>query len=203
MIKNIVAPLFLIFMSLLTAGCATTQYRQQPPAQNKNISWEGRAQKLSMVKTWNLNALIAIRHKQDAWSATLNWQQQNQSYHIVLFGPLGSHSYDLMGQPGSVKLTAANGKSVTASNPESLLLKQTGAEIPVSNLLYWIRGLPVPSCPVQKKFDAYNHLIVLEQQGWTIQYLRFVSVNNIDMPSKIFLVNPHLNVKILINHWEF
>ena len=71
-------------------------------------------------------------------------------------------------------------------------------------LIYIIgdRGLPVPTAPAQKQFDQYHHLTQLIQQGWTIQYLNYISVNHIDVPNKLFLNNPELNVKIIITQWQ-
>ena len=64
-----------------------------------------------------------------------------------------------------------------------------------------IRGLPVPSTPAQTRFDAYNHLTYLVQDGWRIQFLRYTSIRNTDVPSKIFLSNAQLNVKVIVNRW--
>lgn len=196
--------LLLFIAAFLLTSCATTP--PQAISQDKNLDWGTRVNTLSEIQTWDLKALISMRQRDqraDAWSATLQWRQTGHSYHIALFGPLGSHHYELTGTPGNVQLATANGKIFTAKTPEALLRDQTGSEVPVSNLYYWIRGLPVPNIPAQKQFDAYHHLVLLKQQDWVIQYLRYTAVNNIDIPNKIFLENPQLNVKILINQWQF
>lgn len=190
----------LLGLTCCLASCATMTEKQV--AQNKNISWDSRAQTLSSIEKWDLKGLIAIREARDSVSANLHWQQFGKGYHIALYGPLGSNSYELTGRPGRVELAGANGQRTIASSPEDLIAKQAGWHLPVSNLYYWIRGIPVPNVPSQKQMDAYNHLTVLNQQGWNIQYLRYTSINNIDIPSKIFLNNPQLNVKIVINQWQ-
>lgn len=190
----------LIFFILILTSCATVQ---EPTVQNQVIPWETRSQAVSTIQTWDLKALIAIRQKNDAWSANLQWQQQPERYQISLFGPLGTNSYELTGQAGSVQLATAAGKTFTAATPEILLQQQTGSEVPVSNLYYWIRGLPVPHLPATKKFDEYHHLVELNQQGWKVRYLRYMTVKNQDMPNKIFLDSAALNVKIIINQWRF
>jgi outer membrane lipoprotein LolB len=197
--------LVVCFCSIILTSCATlTSQRQQAPAvQAPSPSWEKHVQTVSDIKTWDLKAQIAIRQEPKAWSASLQWQQQQQNYHIALFGPLGTHAYELTGQPGKVQLAGANGKTFTASTPEQLLLEQSGSELPVSNLYYWIRGIPVPNMPAQKQFDASNRLISLQQQGWTIHYLGYTTVNSIDVPDKVFLNNQQLSVKIAINQWHF
>lgn len=197
MIKIALKILFLTFSSILLIGCTALAAPKPSFLSNKDYS------SVSSIKVWNLNGLIAIHHQSNAWSASLNWQQQNQYYHITLFGPLGTHSYDLQGQPGFVLLRASNGKSVSAGNPESLLYAQTGAEIPVSHLFYWVRGLPVPGLSKQAKWDANHHLLFLNQDGWNIRYLHYISVNKMDVPDKLFLNSQNLQVKLLINRWQF
>lgn len=194
----------IILVSILLASCATTPTPEQP--QNQVTPWNSRVQTLSGIEDWDLKGLIAIRASHngrgDDWTADWVWQQDQNNYTISLFGPLGSHSVKLTGAPGHVLLETSNGKKFTATSPESLLNQQMGWQLPVSYLRYWVRGLPVPNVPAQKQFDNYNHLVVLTQQGWVIRYLRYTSINQIDVPNKIFLANPDLNVKIIINQWQ-
>lgn len=189
-----------LFSSLFIASCATTPAPSFP--ENQSTSWVNRAKTLATIKNWNLKGVIAIRTPQDAWSANWNWQQNYDNYVISLFGPLGSHSIKLTGTSGHVLLETADGKHAAANSPESLLSQELGWQIPVSYLRYWVRGLPVPGVTGLKQFDQFNHLRELNQQGWIISYLRYTSVNHIDVPDKIFLNNPELNVKIIINQWQ-
>src|SRR5689334_13077573 len=131
--------LIVIVSALWLSGCASLSEQPQT-AVNQPLSWDNRVQTLSDIQTWDLKALIAIRDSRDDVTATLIWQQQKQNYHITLFGPLGSHSYELTGQPGKVELAASNGQKFTANSPEQLLAQQAGWQLPVSNLYYWIRG---------------------------------------------------------------
>lgn len=192
----------ILFFTFCLTSCANLTPAPLAP-QNQSQSWEERAQHLSQIKNWSLKGALAIRQGNNSGTATLSWQQNNHSYHITLFGPLGTHSYELTGSPGQVDLASSDGKHFQAKNPEDLLAEQVGWRLPVSNLFYWVRGLPSPNTSAKKEFDSFNHLKVLTQEGWVIQYLRYTSVNNIDVPSKIFLNYPDLNVKIIINRWQF
>ena len=86
--------------------------------------------------------------------------------------------------------------------PKFSLVKETGWNLPVSDLAYWIRGLPAPGSEAVKHFDQFHHLIELDQKGWRIQYLRYSNVNQIDLPTKIFMNYPRMSVKIVINSWQ-
>ncbi len=103
---------------------------------------------------------IAIRTNKDAWRADWQWQQTAPlTYEILLLGPLGTNTIKLTAAPQHVSLTGSNGQHVAALNADELLAQQLGWALPISNLYYWIRGLPAPNQPAQKKLDAYHHLI--------------------------------------------
>lgn len=201
-ILNII--LLLSSLSLWLTSCSTVTEPSQR-AENQKAPVENRVQSLSSIQNWDLNALIAIRNnaKNNSESVNLQWAQNKQNYSILLFGPLGASSIKLTGHPGNVLLESADGKKVNAKTPEILLAAQTGWDLPVSNLYYWVRGLPVPGVPAQKSYDNYNHLSQLEQQGWVVQFLHYTSMNHIDVPTKIFLNNPQMSVKIIISKWNF
>lgn len=194
--------LVILFTFLWLTSCATVA-PQETTAQNQTLPWDSRVKTLSDISQWDLKGMISIRSAHDAGSATLEWQQKDQNYHISMLGPLGTGSFELNGQPGNVELAFADGKHFHAQSPEDILAQQTGWQLPVSNLNYWIRGLPVPNSSANKNFDSYHHLTSLQQDGWNIQFLRYTSVHGIDVPSKIFLNHEPLTVKIVISHWSF
>lgn len=188
----------------LVAGCATLSPHQEPPAEKKSlVTWEKRATALSNIQSWNLKGALAARNSENAFSANWQWNQTQKNYTIALFGPLASGSLQLTGSPNSVLLETSDGKKLTATTPKALLEQQLGWRLPVSSLYYWVRGLPVPGIPAQKQLDAANRLSVLLQQGWRIEYMRYSSVKQMDLPSKMLLNNAALNVKIIINQWQF
>jgi outer membrane lipoprotein LolB len=196
-------------LSILLTSCATqTVPLQQTSSTTKSVdvpTWGNRVEVLSNIEDWDLNALIAIRANagRQAGSANMKWKQSKQTFDILLFGPLGADAVKLAGKPGHISLQTADGKTFNAATPEALLLQQSGWNLPVSNLFYWIRGLPVPKISSKKSFDTDHRLSQLSQQGWTIQYLRYKTIGKIDVPDKIFLANAQVSVKIVIKNWQF
>jgi outer membrane lipoprotein LolB len=195
-IKWILLPAF----ALALASCATVPAPETP--KNEALTWNKRTLTLADITSWDIKASIAIRTSKEAESATLHWQQNKQKYTIYLFGPLGSNSYTLNGTPNKVELINPQGKKFYADSAESLLAQQTGWRLPVSHLKYWVRGLPVPGITATKHFDNYHHMSELAQDGWRIQFLRYTSMHDVDLPSKIFLNNSQLSVKIIISQWR-
>jgi len=197
--KHIVLATVILSMMLLSS-CVTLPASEA--AGNQTLTWAQRAEQLDSIHQWTVQGAIGGSIPTKAWSASLRWQQIGHRFNINLFGPLGIGNVQLTGTPGASQLKTAQGKTLQAKNPDTLLYKATGWQLPVSNIYYWVRGLPVPNLPSSKQFDRYHHILKMQQQGWTIEYLRYTSINNIDVPSKIFLQNQQMKIRIVISQWQ-
>jgi outer membrane lipoprotein LolB len=185
---------------LFLSGCASLTPLKT--AQNVDVKWDDRVQNLSAIKSWNLKAAIALHTSKEADSGSLQWHQELDHYSFLLMGPLGSSSILLTGSPDQVELITPQGKKFYAKSAEILLEQQTGWRLPVSELAFWIRGLPAPGVGAKKQFDSFHRLTVLEQAGWRIQFLRYTTVNHVDLPTKIFLNYPSLSVRLVVTQWQ-
>ncbi len=199
--SNVVRLFALLILITSLAGCMSPK-PASTAAENKTITWSQRKQDLQQITRWQANGAIAIRDQQQAQSASVKWQQQSQStFAIRLFGPLGVGNTIIIGKPGNVTLTTPENKTYTATSSEALLQQQTGWQLPISNLYYWVRGLPAPGSKPQMKLDPYNHLRTLQQSGWNILYQRYTAVKGKDLPSKITMTNGPITAKLIINRW--
>lgn len=185
---------------LLLSACATLPAPEAPL--NQQLSWSQRQAQLQPLQQWQLQGLVGIRYQNTAQSANVNLKQNGNNYHLEIYGPLGADRVILDGQPGSVTLKTSDGQIIHAASPEALLQQRLGWSLPVTNLYYWLRGLPAPQLAAQPTFDRYNHLTSLQQQGWTINYLRYAGINGVDLPTKIQLKNKNLQATIIISQWQ-
>lgn len=185
---------------LLLSACATLPAPEAPL--NQHLTWSQRQAQLQTLQQWQLQGLVGVRYQSTAQSANVNLKQDGNNYHLEIYGPLGVDRVILDGQPGSVTLKASDGQITHAASPEALLQQRLGWSLPVTNLYYWLRGLPAPQLAGQPTFDSYNHITSLQQQGWTISYLRYAGINGIDLPTKIQLKNKSLQATIIISQWQ-
>jgi len=152
--------------------------------------------------SWDLSGAIAARNKQKAWSASINWLQRGAgSYQIRLFGPLGSGTVMIEKQGGNVNFRDGP-KSASSKNADSLLMQQTGVRLPVNNLYYWVRGVPAPGAVQSAKRDASNHMQVLRQGGYTIEYLGYSTFGKYVLPNQIRLQGNGVFIKLVIKRWK-
>jgi outer membrane lipoprotein LolB len=192
--------LLLISVGFLTA-CAPPKPAAELPT-NEVMPLVERKAKTNTVSVFTISGAMAAKNKNKGWSASLNWAQQGvNSYQIRLMGPLGGGTV-LVNKKGSVVTYKEGGKTFTSSNADELLQKHTGIRLPVSNLYYWVRGLPAPGSIEATKQDKFNHLSQLKQSGYTVDYTRYTSVNGVDLPSLIRLQGQGTTIKLVIKQWK-
>ncbi|VFS85725.1 outer membrane lipoprotein LolB [Pseudomonas aeruginosa] len=89
-----------------------------------------------------------------------------------------------------------------AESPEALLEEQLGWRLPVSHLLWWVRGLPAPDSKSRLTLDADSRLARLEQDGWQIEYTRYAEQNGYWLPERLKLHGQDLDVTLVIKDWQ-
>ena len=198
--KTLIQYCFISLFSGFLVACTVTPSANAPL--NQQLSWQTRQHQLSSIQSWTLNGQISIQNNQKRESANVTWHQAGQDYTISMFGPLGLGGAILTGKPGLVTLEEDNGQKITANSPEALINKTSHWLLPISNLYFWIRGIPGPTTLPQFRLDSYNHLIQLKQEGWKIRYLQYTGVDGVDLPSIMTLSRPPLFMKLVINQWN-
>ena len=154
------------------------------------------------VSSWKISGAMAARNKRKGWSASLNWVQQGiNQYQIRLYGPLGGGTVIIAKQGGTVTYTDGP-KKISSRNADELLMQQTGIQLPVNNLYYWVRGLPAPGAVQSSHTDKNGNLESLSQAGYTIHYSNYTVVNNVSLPGKMQLQGHGAVIKLVIKRWN-
>jgi outer membrane lipoprotein LolB len=194
--------LLTICMTLfLLGGCVAVI--QPPGALHTAINSKVRNQNLANLKDFEVTGKMGFSDGKQGGNARVVWEQHPQSYQIRLYGPLGSQAIQIKGEPNGVSLTKTDGKIITANTPEALVHQELGWVIPVSGLRYWLRGLPAPGAAPQKMLlDDSNRLWQIDQQGWSIQYQAYKSIEGRDVPYKLLLTNGSLRLKFIFDRWS-
>ncbi|KTD18188.1 lipoprotein insertase outer membrane protein LolB [Legionella jordanis] len=156
----------------------------------------------SAISSWEISGAMAARNKNKGWNAAINWAQRGLgAYQIRLFGPLGSGTV-LINKQGGVVTFRDGPKTASSSNAEELLKRQTGIRLPVNNLYYWVRGLPAPGNVQLAQRDETNHLRLLKQGGYLVEYGQYTRVGNAVLPTHIKLQGNGVFIKLVIKRWK-
>ncbi|CAM4457757.1 MAG: Outer-membrane lipoprotein LolB [Legionellaceae bacterium] len=184
---------------LLLNGCVT-----HIASPTKIYSWKHRLSLLSHLSHWHLQGAVALRTVHKAWSVSFVWQQQSPNYTLHLFGPLGLQQMELIGSSSQVALSTSSKPMLVAKNADELLYRELGWHLPVNQLLYWIKGIPVPNKRAICQWDTLHRLSNLKQDHWEIKYNEYTNIQGMDLPIKLILINPQyqLQVKLIIRQWQ-
>lgn len=137
--------------------------------------------------------------------ANFRWDQYGpKAYDISITSPLDLYQLQILKRLGSITLWKNGTIALTAKTPENIMQKTMGWSLPISNLYYWVRGIPAPQDPkyYHATYDQYGHLSTLTQQGWTVRYTAYKTINQDDLPQTFFLDRPGMSVKIVVRYWN-
>ncbi len=190
----------MLCLALLLGGCATVPMAVEAPA--GEAGWQRHEAALAGFKRWQLSGRLAIQANGESWSGAIRWNQDDEFYQIDFSGPFGQGASSLTGDLRRVVLKTADGEIVGLDGPEALLQERFGWQFPLSELQWWIIGLPSPLSPVdERRLDEAGRLAHLQQRDWSIDYRRYQPVGTLALPEKIFITHDQLGLKLIIDEW--
>jgi len=201
LIKSMSYKIGIVILSLFLSGCALLMSNAGDHPLHQ-MSWQARQNQLNNIKNWAMTGSIGITRGDKSDLGTFYWQQK-KPYFIELSGPMSLGKVRIIGDDHKIILQKSAHEQLIANTPEELFFKQFGWKLPISNLVYWIKGLPTPSAIQSLQLDDYNHLVRLKQQGWNVAYSTFKSFAGIDLPTRIYLWNETLQVKLVVKQVNF
>ena len=190
----------LVLLLLITTGCAI----QQPLSENEKTKfWESHKDEISRLNAWRLAGRISVRHENEAWSASLYWQQNNDEYKLSIVAPLASGSVEIYGDTDSVSLKTREGQVYADSDVELLMRENLGWSVPISAMGYWIKGMPEPVATVdQILLDDTGKLAELNQSDWQVIYQAYTRSGGYRLPSRLQISRVGTTVRLIINSWN-
>ncbi|MCQ4324761.1 lipoprotein localization factor LolB [Stutzerimonas stutzeri] len=197
-LRNLLVPL----LALLLAGCAGLGPRESVEGTGNAAAWKAHKSQIASLDGWQISGKIGIRAPQDSGSGTLFWLQRQDYFDIRLSGPLGRGATRLTGRPDAVSLEVAGQGRFEATSPEALVEQQLGWRLPVSHLLWWVRGLPAPDSRSRLSLDGSSRLARLEQDGWQVDYLAYAEHDGFALPERIRLQGHDLQITLVVKDWQ-
>ena len=180
----------LLLATALLSACSAIA----PPAKG-NSDWTHQRDQLQELESWELRGRVNVRYDNESHTPRINWRQQNVEYRIRLWGTFNAGNTLIVGRPGYVSLEN-DGETVDASSPEELILRQMGYELPISQLHYWIKGLPSPDSGFQLSFNELNQLTTIEQADWTINLSDMRQYGQVSLPRRVELTRARNDIRL-------
>lgn len=186
----------ILLSSIVIAGCASHQTPPDLPvnAPEKSLS-------NTSLTSWEIKGLMGLRTTHKSSSANVVWNQQGpDNYRLRLYGPMGGGTVRIERNHGLVSYQDDK-KKIYAKEARLLVKQQTGFDLPVESLYYWVRALPAPGATSEVNKDAQGLPTQIKQAGFRIQYLEYIHAQNRHLPKKILLSHQALNIKLIIKSW--
>lgn len=191
--------LWCLGLAALLSACAATP---ELSPQQQQQAWHQHRQSLVGLGDWSLSARIAVNTETEGWNGQLYWRQGGDDFQIHFSAPFGQGAFQLDGGRHGVEMRVSDGQIYSAADAETLLQQNLGWRFPLSELRYWVIGLPAPRAEPTLTLDAEGRLATLAQDHWTVRYPDYLRVDGVVLPKKVFVDNHDLNVRLVIDHWE-
>lgn len=185
-------------IALTLAGCAAL-----PPATTP-VDSEAQARhlrKLDEIGAFSITGRMAVQTEKRGFSGSLRWKHTEDGDHFALYSPLGAQVADIQSTADGVTLVTNDRKTYKADTAETLLQTTMGWSLPLTGLSDWILGRPTSSPHEIVASDAQGRLTRLKQDGWDIEYASYKTVDGTDLPGKVLLRSPQLDLKLLVEQW--
>jgi outer membrane lipoprotein LolB len=99
-----------------------------------------------------------------------------------------------------------DGLSVNGAPPSDAVLAQLqerlGVELPIDHLRFWLLGVPDPGAASDFKRNDQDRASQLTQDGWTVDYDRYMPVDADLLPAHVVLSREGVRVRIAVDRWE-
>jgi outer membrane lipoprotein LolB len=184
-------------LGLVLAGCAVlgacvTAHRPAAPA----VGWGQRAADLQRLQDWQLDGRAAVAVGNQGWQATLHWTEHADAAELRLAGPFGVGAMVLKQTPEGVSLNGSTHADTLTQVQDTL-----GFELPIEHLRYWLLGVPDPAGAFDLTRNGQDRASTLTQDGWRIDYDRYMPVGGDALPSLLVLTRDAVRVRIAVDHW--
>ncbi|MFT5425708.1 MAG: outer membrane lipoprotein LolB [Gammaproteobacteria bacterium] len=188
---------YLILLVFLT-GCSEIPLRSE---RDNDIAQQNQREQ---IKRWKLNGRLSLTSEKENGTVTFHWTQDDERYLMRFIAPLGQGTFALRGGEGDgVYLLTPKNEMLHAEDAESLLTQSVGWHVPMSGFKYWVRGLPKPGVEItNQQYDELGRVAEMQQDDWKISIKRYMDVDGIGLPGKIFMHNDHFKLKLIIQAWD-
>lgn len=183
----------------LSSGCAVKGPVPDAPPEGAAQAYDAA---VGQVDHWKLQGRVAVRHLDKGWTASIEWAQRKDSYHIDLTGPFGQGAVELQGDSAQMQAHLAGEDLPRQGDPVDLMRQVVGWDVPVLSLRYWVRGLADPSAPALRKWDGTGRPIALEQLGWQVEFTQHSEDGGLPLPVRMTATRADWRFKLVVDAWS-
>ena len=181
---------------LVLSGCASL------PGPAPSGGWESQKSRLLALEQWTLVGRVAVAASGEGFSGGLSWKQAGPRAEVELRGPVGGRALAIRVDGDQFSVTDPQGATFDGARAKALVAEHVGSDLPISELRYWLVGVPAPGAPFAEALGADARLATLDQAGWHIRYDRYRSAGDLVLPAKLDITQGALRLRVAVSDWH-
>ncbi len=184
---------------LLLAGCAGGPER--PPTAD---SWQVHSARLAQLDDWRAEGKLALRTATLSESVSLLWRQQGIAARVQLQGPLGVNATTLSSDGRQLEIRRGDEHRVLDLSEPGALQSQTGWDLPLVALPYWLKGMPAPGLEVEAlELNPEGTLLqALRQDTWEVRYEQYDVFGGLYLPTRLRILRRDTSARVILREWQ-
>ena len=175
----------LALVAVVFAACATVAIQPRDP------------------QPFDLLGRVSVTYTAGVVTANVRWEHAGDRDEIWLMTPTGQTLAHIVDSAAGVVLTRADRQEHRASNVETLTRQVLGWPLPLSQLQYWVRGLPVPGmAPTEVERDGTKRLTAFTQNGWRVALTYHEGAQYAGKVRRVDLIDGPNQIRFLVDTWR-
>lgn len=182
------------------AACAGPAVRQDIPP----TTWRDHSARLEAVDAWTAIGKLALRSESASETAALVWRQAGGETRVRLSGPLGVGASRIYSDGQVLDIRRGDERRVIDISTPRAIERNTGWDLPLQALPYWLRGLPAPGTDVESlRVDPATGLVQqLRQRGWRVDYGDYQRFHDLSLPTRVSMEKGETRARVVIREWQ-
>lgn len=190
----------IVLAVFLLSACSTTRPAKVQQSERLRL-YQAKSEQLAVYDGWNIEGRLAVSNEKDGGSGQFRWNKVDTDSRMDFHGAMGRGAWELEAGERGAELVMADGTVYRAGSIDQLVRQRVGWQIPVESMSWWVRGLAVPGKLTKRILDEKGNITLLEQDGWTVAYDRYQSVEGKSLPARLTARKKDWKVKLAIRAW--
>ena len=197
LIQRVWRPLGLLCLALTLSACAVREPRPEGAWLDERTAW------FELYPNWEVSGRLALSDGERGGQMAFDWRAEGEQHEVRLRTVASGKRWRLMFNDNGAVLEGSDIGLLRGPDPDILVAEVVGWPIPVSQLVYWLRGLEGPTGE-RMLFAADGTMAEIHAPPWILEYQRFSHPPQGPlMPSRIQASSPPHQVRAVLRDWRW